>query len=477
VPAAVVCSVGAARSAGTRLPRQRTLVDNNLSVNILVATDFSAAADTATRTAALLAGKLGGTIDLVRAVEPPAMLYPEMAGAEIEGLEAALGRGVAARLAQVAAGLRQQGIAVETTMLHGFPEQVIPAHARQRRSSLIVMGAHGRRPVTRLLLGSVTERTMLDAPCPVLVVREGEVPFADWAAGRRPLRVMVGVHPSPTTEAALAWLRRLRRVAACDVSLVHHYWPPREYARLGLSGPREMFDTDPEVAALLERDLGRRLGELPGEGTVAVRARAAWGRLGEALADQAEADQADLLIVGTQQPHGWKRGSVAVVALRAGKTPLLAVPAATGPGDEPPVAARVPQLHTVLAATDLSEAGNACVAHACALLRGAGGVLELCHAHESPDSELGAAARVDLETRLQALVPPEAPGLHIEAHVTVLTGCPPAQAILQTARRLGADAICIAARGRTRAHGRALGSVAEAVVAGADVPVHLVRGP
>jgi nucleotide-binding universal stress UspA family protein len=447
-------------------------------VNIVVATDFSAAAETAARTAALLAGKLGGTVNLVRAVEPPAVLYPEMAGAELEGMEAALQRGVAAQLAETAARLRAGGVAVEATTLYGFPEVVIPAHARERGSALIVMGAHGRRPVTRLLLGSVTERTMLDAPCPVLVVREGDVPFAAWAAGHRPLRVMVGVHPSPSTEAALAWLRRLRRVAACDVSLVHHYWPPREYARLGLAGPRDMFDTDPEVAALLERDLRRRLGELPGEGAVAVRVRAAWGRLGEALADQAEADQADLLIVGTQQPHGWerwKKGSAAVVALRMGRTPLLAVPVAAGPSDEPPVAARVPRLHTVLAATDLSAAGNACVAHACALLRG-GGVIELCHAHESPEGELDAAARADLEARLEALIPPEAAALHIEAHVTVVAGCPPAQAILQTARRLGADAICIATHGHRAAPHAVLGSVAEAVVAGADVPVHLVRG-
>ena len=155
-------------------------------MKILVATDFSAAAETATRTAALLAHRLGGDVTLVRAVEPPAVLYPEMGGAEIEGMEAALQRGVTTQLAQVAAGLRADGLMVHEKILFGFPEQVIPEFARTEGIDLILMGAHGRRPVTRLLLGSVAERTMLEAPCPVLVVREGDVPVRRLGRRRAP---------------------------------------------------------------------------------------------------------------------------------------------------------------------------------------------------------------------------------------------------------------------------------------------------
>ena len=467
-------------------------------MKILVATDFSAAAETATRTAVLMARRLGGSIVLARAVEPPSVLYPEMAGAEIEDMEVALQRGVRTQLGQAAARLRATSAAegmpltVEEEILFGFPEQVIPQYAREQGMDLLIMGAHGRRLVSRLLLGSVTERTMLESPCPVLVVREGEAPFVAWTGtemAQRPLRVMIGVDTSPSTDAALAWLRQLRQVAPCDVVMVHHYWPPREYARLGLHGPRDLFETDPEVASLIQRDITRRVGQLPGVGATVIRVRAGWGRLGEALAEQAESEKADLLIVGSHQPHGWerlKRGSAAVVAVRTSRVPILCVPETMRPPEEAPARAHIPRLSTVLAATDFSPAGNRAVAHACALLRGGGGVVELCHvrerklpspiyAFEEGDEALSHAEREAIEGQLRALIPEEATRLGIEVRVTAVDGGAPAEAILQTARRLGADAICLSSHGRTGTRHVVLGSVAESVVLGSELPVFVVR--
>jgi nucleotide-binding universal stress UspA family protein len=300
---------------------------------------------------------------------------------------------------------------------------------------------------------------------------------------------MVGVDNSPSADAAVDWVRHLRQVAPCDVVLVHHYWPPREYARLGLHGPRDLFETDPEVATLLERDLRRRVGELPGTGAFVLRVRAGWGRLGEALAEQAANEKADLLILGTQQPHGWerlRRGSAAVAALRTARIPLLCVPAATRPADEPPARAHIPQLRTVLAATDLSDLGNRTVLHACALLRGAGGVVQLAHvrerhlatpiyAYETGQDVLTPEQQAEIEGRLRALIPAEAATFGIEVRVNVVDGGTPAEAILQTARRLGADAICVASHGRSGLLRSVLGSVAEAVISGSELPVHVVR--
>jgi nucleotide-binding universal stress UspA family protein len=457
-------------------------------MRILVATDFSPAAETAARTAALFTRTLGGEILLARAIEPPAVLYPEMSGADIEGLEGALRKSVEAQLSQAAATLRAEGFDVGQRLLYGFPEQAIPACARDERADLVIMGAHGRRAVARLLLGSVAERVLVEAPCPVLVVRATERPFAAWADHKRRLRVLVGVDMSSSTDAALAWLRDFRRNVPCDLVLVHHFWPPREYARLGLAGPRDVFETDREVAATLERDVLRRVGELPGEGDIVVRVQAAWGRPGEALADDARAEQADLLLVGTHQPHGWQRlraGSAAISALRSTQVPLLCVPESLRPS-LPPQRTPVPRLRTVLAATDFSETGNRAVAHACSLLRGNGGVLELCHvrerklaspiyAYEETGSALSDTERVEIEARLRALLPDEAERLRIEAHVTVVDGGAPADAIVQTARRLGADAICVTSHGRSGLRKTLLGSVAEAIVAASEIPVYVVR--
>jgi len=60
-------------------------------------------------------------------------------------------------------------VKVETKILEGVPEEelVKAAHA----DDLIVMATHGRRGLSRLLLGSVAEDVVRHAPCPVLVVR------------------------------------------------------------------------------------------------------------------------------------------------------------------------------------------------------------------------------------------------------------------------------------------------------------------
>jgi len=53
----------------------------------------------------------------------------------------------------------------------GDPSAQIVRTARSTRADLIVIGTHGRRGVSKFLLGSVAERVIATAPCPVLTVR------------------------------------------------------------------------------------------------------------------------------------------------------------------------------------------------------------------------------------------------------------------------------------------------------------------
>jgi nucleotide-binding universal stress UspA family protein len=53
----------------------------------------------------------------------------------------------------------------------GRPGKVIVEAATDRGADLIVMGTHGRSGFDRLIMGSVTERVLRSAPCPVVVVR------------------------------------------------------------------------------------------------------------------------------------------------------------------------------------------------------------------------------------------------------------------------------------------------------------------
>jgi|SRR5215472_731102 len=60
----------------------------------------------------------------------------------------------------------------ELVVDEGMAPDSILSFAREQKSDLIVMGTHGLRGFDRLMLGSVTDRVMRSAPCPVLAVRE-----------------------------------------------------------------------------------------------------------------------------------------------------------------------------------------------------------------------------------------------------------------------------------------------------------------
>jgi len=70
------------------------------------------------------------------------------------------------------AAASQQGIALDTMIPVGRPEEGIVKAAEFKQASLIILGSHGRTGLKRLLMGSVAERVIGNAKCPVLVVRK-----------------------------------------------------------------------------------------------------------------------------------------------------------------------------------------------------------------------------------------------------------------------------------------------------------------
>jgi nucleotide-binding universal stress UspA family protein len=454
-------------------------------MKIIAATDFSPVAANAARSAARLARKLGDSVLLVRVIEPPVAVYPELRIPELGAFEAALRESNQAELSAAVASLRSEGVTVEGRVLVGNPASLLAAEAAQERARLIVMGTHGRGPVARLFLGSVAERTVLAAPCPVLVVPEDATPFAGWTAEGRPLRLLVGIDLDPAGDAVIETVKELQEAGACDVTCVHTYWPPAEYARLGLPGPRDLVATDPDVVTVLEREIAARFPQATG---ARLRIHSAWGRPADALADDARAEGADLLVVGTRQPGGWARvktGSSSLGALRTAQTAVLCVPARPRP-QAAAAEVPIPLFRTVLCPTDFSALGDAAIPYAYALLRGSGGTVELCHVHERQPpapahlpyalaAPMPAEERAVLEARLLALVPAEAERLGIATHLTVVDGGTAPTAILQAARRLGTEAIVLASHGRAGITRSLLASVAEEVLRHSERPVLVVR--
>ena len=73
---------------------------------------------------------------------------------------------------QLEAEARAQGVIVETLVPRGQPFEAIIKVAQAKQVNLIILGSHGRTGLRRLLMGSVAERVIGQAPCPVLVVKK-----------------------------------------------------------------------------------------------------------------------------------------------------------------------------------------------------------------------------------------------------------------------------------------------------------------
>lgn len=142
---------------------------------ILVPTDFSATADAALDYAYVLAEQFGASLELLHVLDDPFVVDGMAAEAyisEAPALRSAMLQEARNRLRHRAAP--RQGIAIETEVLFGHGARTIAEYAAERGVDLIVMGTHGRTGFAHLLLGSVAERLVRTAPCPVLTVRHAE---------------------------------------------------------------------------------------------------------------------------------------------------------------------------------------------------------------------------------------------------------------------------------------------------------------
>lgn len=142
-------------------------------MKILHPTDFSECAAYAQATAVDLAGKLGSEIVLLQVlVETP--LYGEsvLNMPKVQGVYDAQRKWAEEALEARVGDLRQRGIKASWRAQAGVPFEEIVRIAKEERVDMIVMGTHGRTGLNRALLGSVAERVIRLAPCPVLTVRQ-----------------------------------------------------------------------------------------------------------------------------------------------------------------------------------------------------------------------------------------------------------------------------------------------------------------
>lgn len=246
------------------------------------------------------------------------------AGAQVEGLDAVVGDTQSSLEEQlgwwVAKGLGG-GAGATTEVREGPVVPGILAAASESNADLVVMGSHGRSGFERLALGSVAEKVLRKATCPVLVVpsREDAVVRAGALT-----RVVVATDFSDGASGTLAYGRLFTAEAPHALSLVTVIdWP---------FGETQGNDPVTQLRQSLEQeatDQLRRVASAAGigdEATLVVRR----GKSGREILQYARDCRAELIVIGVSGRGAIDRallGSTAHQVLRDAPCPVITVPA------------------------------------------------------------------------------------------------------------------------------------------------------
>ena len=139
--------------------------------NILVAIDFSAGSAAALHQALVLADRFDARLLLLHVLhdpaEAPGFYSSKKAGKKVfRNMEEAASR----MMDEFVAEYLKKRTKFETRIAPGLPAEQVVHLAKSEKVDVIVMGTHGRSGLKRLMIGSVTDKVIRSAPCPVLVV-------------------------------------------------------------------------------------------------------------------------------------------------------------------------------------------------------------------------------------------------------------------------------------------------------------------
>ncbi|HUK41209.1 MAG TPA: universal stress protein [Candidatus Acidoferrales bacterium] len=141
---------------------------------ILHATDFSKASARALAEAVALAKQNRAELLVLHVIDPvmPYAVGDDMGGAEIYvKLEESTKQEATASMNALMEKLRKSKVNAKSLLLRGAAHELIVKTAKNRRANLIVIGTHGRTGFSKILMGSIANKVVSTAHCPVLTVR------------------------------------------------------------------------------------------------------------------------------------------------------------------------------------------------------------------------------------------------------------------------------------------------------------------
>jgi nucleotide-binding universal stress UspA family protein len=146
---------------------------------ILCPVDFSGCSQHALGYALKLAVLCNGDLELLHVMTMPISAlpdfpsFPDLSPETVRAIEESARR----KIEELATSMRREYPRVATTLASGQPFLEIILAARERSADLIVMGTHGRTGLPHMLMGSVAEKVVRKASCPVLTVKHPEHRF------------------------------------------------------------------------------------------------------------------------------------------------------------------------------------------------------------------------------------------------------------------------------------------------------------
>ena len=286
---------------------------------ILCPVDFSECSRQAAAYAVMIAGRWGASVTALNVLPPIPASLPA-GGAGLFPSFAFTPEDLQEFRDEVDSFVRGTGIDVplDPVVAEGDAVEVITHMAGHLPADLLVMGTHGRSGLDRLVLGSVTEKMLRKAPCPVLTVPP-RAPGASPAVVVR--RVLCGVDFSPSSVKALALAESLARRTGARLTVVHVLESASVLETVGM-GASGGGPGDPDVHAAARRRLERSLSKDARSGGY-VSEVVLPGKPSREILRLAAEEHTDLIVLGA---HGARTG-----ALAFGSTPNHAVREAACP--------------------------------------------------------------------------------------------------------------------------------------------------
>lgn len=201
------------------------------------------------------------------------------------------------------------------------PGQVIVEYAVSENMDLIVLGTHGRRGLRRLLMGSVAEEVTHRASCPVLLIREPDVPLRDVAIDH----IQVSIDFSSYSVNALAYAKQLAVLYEATLD-VHHVIDPVLNETLQKTGWKYREHTERVLQEHALEKLAWFSNSVRGPAPLEITRHVSKGNPATQINAAAEARKADLLVIASHGLRGLNKcpvGSVTDHVVRAAPCPVF----------------------------------------------------------------------------------------------------------------------------------------------------------